>query len=172
MSGMSVRSFEVRLIAVACVAALIGSPGCIEPRPKGQRIQSVVLLRSATPWQNLDPVKDEKPEGIQFRMLVYPIEGNKGILVDGTLHVELYIRETAENGHVERTFVDSWTYPMSDLTHTKTPMAIGDFYLVRLGWGNYDLIGREVEFIVSYVDPDGRKVIADPLREIVPDRIP
>ena len=159
--------------AAACLLLLCGVVGCQPTGGKyaGPRIQQVSLLRDGNPWRNLDSVRDEKPEGIQFRAFLIPTNEHKGVLVSGKLHAELYIRTREPKGEIKREFVNSWTYPTEDFTHKSKPTALGYYYVVALSWLPHDILNREVEFIVSYEDPIGRKTYAQPMRIYVPKEV-
>lgn len=172
------RASEVRRgaalrTAAGCLLLFCGAVGCQSTGGKyaGPRIQLVSVLRDGNPWRNLDAVRDEKPEGIQFRVFLIPTNEHKGVLVPGKLHAELYIRSREPKGDIKRQFVNSWTYPTEDFTHKSKPTALGYYYVVALSWLPHDILNREVEFIVSYEDPVGRKTYAQPMRIFVPKEV-
>lgn len=159
--------------AAGCLLLLCGAAGCQPAGGKydGPRIQLVSVLRDGNPWRNLDSVRDEKPEGIQFRVFLIPANEHKGVLVPGNLHTDLYIRNRDAQGEIRREFVNSWTYKTQDYTHKSKPTALGYYYVVALSWLPHDILNREVEFIVSYEDPAGRKTYAQPMRIFVPKEV-
>ncbi|MCC7290912.1 MAG: hypothetical protein IT449_02485 [Phycisphaerales bacterium] len=166
--GVRLRS-ALRTTA-GCLLLLCGAAGCQPSGGKyaGPRIQLVSVLRDGNPWRNLDVVRDEKPEGIQFRVFLIPANEHKGVLVPGLLHTELYVRHRDAKGEIHREFVNSWNYKTQDYTHKTKPTALGYYYVVALSWVPHDILNREVEFIVSYEDPAGRKAYAQPMRIYVP----
>lgn len=131
----------------------------------------VTLLREGNPWRNLDKARDEKPEGIQFRALLIPANQHRGVLLPGTFHVDLYVRHQDAAGEVKREHITSWTYPTSKFTYKITPTALGQYYLIALSWMPYDILNKDVEFVVYYEDPQGRRCYAEPLRIFVPKNV-
>jgi len=123
-------------------------------------------------WLNLDRNRDEKPEGFYFRMFLIPRDGDKGVLCDGKIHIEMKRRVAQPDGSTHYEFVDSWTYKTSELTHSKKPTALGYYYVPILTWLPHDVAGEEIEFIVIYEHPDGQEVgTTRPIRLKVPRKV-
>lgn len=138
---------------------------------RGPRVQTVSILRSANPWLNMDAVRDEKPEGIQFRIFLIPQNEHRGVLVPGTFIVDMYYRGRDAQGEVSREKITTFNAPTRTLPHKRHPTTLGQYYVMRLSWAPHDVLEREVEFIVSYEDPAGRKTFGQPIRIIVPKEV-
>lgn len=155
------------MVAGGCQPGLFGS----KKTGAGTRVQMVTLMRGGNPWRNLDKVRDEKPEGIWFRALLIPENQHRGVLLPGSFHVDLFIRHQDPKGDITREQVTSWDCPTTKLTTKKTPTALGQYYVIQLSWVPFDVLNKDVEFIVYYEDPQGRRCYAEPMRMYVPKSV-
>jgi len=129
-------------------------------------IADVACLYEQKPWLNLDAAGDRTPEGIRFRVFLDAGSG-RGVLSDGTLHVEMYRVRRSASGGLERTLVSDWHYPTSELSPVRSKL-LGMGYMVRLGWARKDLGGEEVEITARFEQPDGESVTSGTKRLRIP----
>jgi len=152
---------KVSLIAAGLLLAFSG--GCHRELLRlGSKtpIGQVQLLFQVSPWLNADKDQDEKPEGIQFRIILIPQNGAKGVHRDGTIEVKMFRKSRNDAGEPVRKLVDSWTYPTSALVKSKKPQVIGDYYLMQMYWYPHDVLGQDVELVVTYKDPQSKRRVA------------
>jgi hypothetical protein len=116
-------------------------------------VQSLICLYDQKPWISADVGGDRDPEGIQYRVFLNT-GGNKGVAVDGTLHIELYRFGRDEKGALTRELPSDWHYPTSEFTQVSAKLT-GIGYLVQLRWAKKDIAGGEVEIITQFEDADG-----------------
>ncbi len=159
-------------MAPAALLALVIAAGCRSTgstsllRGKQPPVRRVVCLFDQKPWLNADAAGDRDPEGIRYRVFLDTDKG-KGVLRDGTFHVEMYCIKRESGKEVQRELVSDWHYPTSRFG-TVTAKILGDGYLLQLRWATKDVAGNEVELITSYESPDGRAVRAATTRKRVP----
>ncbi len=152
-------------------SAVAATPVANKPKPAPKRrskdsIADVACLYEQKPWLNLDAASDRTPEGIRFRVFLDPGDG-RGVLRDGTLHVEMYQVKGTAAGGLERTLVSDWHYPMDALSPVRSKL-LGMGYMVRLGWARKDLAGQEVELTARFEQPDGLSVVSGTKRLRIP----
>jgi len=136
------------------------------PRGKHAPVRRVVCLYDQRPWINADAAGDRDPEGLRYRVFLDTGTG-KGVLRDGTFHVEMYlIQRNAGNG-VERKLVSDWHYPTSQFG-TVSAKILGQGYQLQLRWARKDIPGNEVELITSYEAPGEPIVRSATSRKRVP----
>ncbi len=133
---------------------------------EGSGIRQVVCLFDQRPWLSLDAAGDRDPEGLQFRVFLVD-DATRGVLHDGTLHVEMYRLVRGDDGKVERKLSADWHYPSSELTTVRSSM-LGDGYNLKLRWAEKDVAGTEVEILASFETPDGKSVRSGTKRLRVP----
>lgn len=117
------------------------------------RVLNLICLYDQKPWISADVSGDRDPEGLQYRVFLNA-GGNKGVLVDGTMHIEMYKIGKDEKGAQTRTLVSDWHYPTSDFTPVSAKLT-GLGYLVQLRWAKKNIAGSEVEIITQFEDPEG-----------------
>jgi hypothetical protein len=106
---------------------------------------------------NLDKQGDRDAEGIAFRVFLDAGNG-RGVLRDGTFHVEMYRRQRGENNEWTRELVSDWHYPTQDIPTIAQPGMLGNGYFLHLRWASKSIAGSEVEIITFFEDSQGRKV--------------
>jgi hypothetical protein len=74
----------------------------------------------------------------------------------------MFTRDKLPDGKVERTEVCSWTQSLTDTPRTTREYELGWAYQPHYYWGEADVQGMEVEVVVWYESPTGRKVYARP----------
>jgi len=117
------------------------------------RIRRVTCIYDHKPWLSLDKSGDRDPEGIEFRVFLDPGTG-RGVLNEGTLHVEMYQLSRPRPGEVERTLMSDWHYATGDITTIRSRV-LGDGYLLKLRWANKSTAGQEVEFVTRFEGSNG-----------------
>lgn len=117
-------------------------------------IRKVMCLYEQSPWISVDRAGDRDPEGIQFRVFLDAGSG-KGVLRDGTFHVEMYqIRRHAPEG-MKRVLVSDWHYPVTDVS-TIHSVILGMGYHLKLRWAKKSLAGSDIEVLTRFEDTSGR----------------
>lgn len=161
------------LIATGCQDARMGhdpADQMASASQRGQRskatIRRVPCLYDQRPWLNLDATGDRDPEGFYFRTFLDPGTG-RGVLADGTFHVEMYIVERDAQGQLQRRLASDWHYPTSQINTITSPI-LGRGYLIQLRWASKDTAGKEIEVITRFEDPAGNVVRAGTKRLRVP----
>lgn len=135
-------------------------------RHREDSVRRVVCLYDQRPWLNADAAGDRDPEGIQFRVFLDQ-DKDKGVLRDGTLHIEMYMIGRKEGGEVDRKLVSDWHYPTSQFNTVKANI-LGYGYHVQLRWARKETAGHEIELITNFEDADGRITRAGTKRLRVP----
>ena len=131
------------------------------------RVRAVRCIYEQRPWLNLDRFGDRDPEGIRYRVFLDAGEG-RGVLREGTFHIELYQVDRDTHGRELRFLVSDWHYPTSACPKIAKPGQAGEGYFVHLRWAKKDIAGREIELITQFEDPEGRKVRSGTRRLRVP----
>jgi len=148
--------FGVSLLASAgCHSAGKGSTrGSSSGRGKSEPIRNVVCLFDQKPWINADAQGDRDPEGIRYRVFLDDGKG-KGVLRDGEFRIEMYeIGRDATSGQMKRTLVSDWVYG-TDKFRTVEAKVLGKGYHLALRWAKKGVVGREIELITLFEDPEG-----------------
>ncbi len=170
------RHVNILLFVVLGLSAVLLGSGCQSasgkskrmrgPRPTEGQIRRVACLYDLKPWLNLDQAGDLDPEGIHYHVFLDPGTG-KGVLRDGTFHIEMYKVGRTPDGQWERTLVSDWHYPTTTFP-TVTGKLLGQGYHIRLAWASKEPAGNEVELVTRYEDPRGNTVGSGTKRFRVP----
>ncbi len=162
-----------------CLAAVVFVGGCRTTHgdagtgQSGMRrslqnpVRHVVCLYDQRPWLNLDAAGDRDPEGIHFRVFL-DIGQNRGVLLDGVFHIEMYRIDRKSLDKIERILVSDWEYPTSAFQRVRSK-DLGMGYHLRLRWASKDIAGKEVEVITHFRDVDGRTIRSGTKRFRVPE---
>lgn len=121
-------------------------------------------------WKNYRPERSGAIEGFKFNLYLISRKTNRGVLTSGTLQTRMYLRKPGEDGSPQRVEACSWTQSLEDTPRTVREFEIGWGYQPHYFWGDLDLAGQEVEIIIWYETPAGRKVYAAPRFLKVPAR--
>ena len=173
-----------RLAGACALAMIFMTEACHQPRagvshqpgqvaadrPVARRsarepIRHVLCLYEQKPWLSLDTAGDKDPEGIEYRVFLLN-DSQKGVLRDGTFHVEMYRIERDSEGDVKRILVSDWHYAASAFQPVRGILGMG--YHVGLRWARKDIAGSEIEIITRYEDIDGSSVRSATKRLRVP----
>ena len=158
---------------VICLPILLAvMVGCQTPSPRRTHSQQLQIRRvrclyEQRPWLNLDKAADRDPEGIRYRVFLDDGRG-KGVLRDGTFHIELYQIDPDGPDCVKRTLVSDWHYPTSAVHTIAKPGMLGEGYFVHLRWADKDVAGHDIEIITCFEDPEGKKARSGTKRLRVP----
>ena len=166
-----------RVFKSALITGLLGLAGCHTNdghswrvnRSLRQRapIQLVACLYDQKPWLNLDAAADRDPEGIRFRVFLDPGTG-RGVLREGTLHVQMYQIDRDGPDISSRRLVSDWHYPTSAVPTIARPGALGEGYFLHLLWARKDTAGHDIEIVTTFEDTNGRKIRSSTKRFRVP----
>ncbi len=145
----------VVIAAVGCrTTGKSASSGSTSARARsGPVVRGVMCLFDQKPWISADSAGDRDPEGIRYRVFL-DSGSTKGVLHDGTFHIEMYKISRNEKGEQERTLVSDWHYSTSEFTRVRASV-LGMGYLVQLQWAKKDLAGNEIELITQFEDTNG-----------------
>lgn len=111
-------------------------------------------------WKNYHPEKADRIEGFKFNLYVISRETGRGIHTRGLLQTRMFCRKRRPDGTVERQEMCAWTQPLEDTPRTTREFALGWAYQPHYDWGDADVAGKEVEVVVWYESPTGRRVYA------------
>jgi len=130
------------------------SRGLFRSEPKSPVIRAVRCVFDQRPWLNLDTAGDRDPEGIRFRVFLVD-KSDRGVLVDGTLHMEMYVLERQPTGEVARNLASDWHYSTGAIHTIAKPGMLGQGYYPHLAWKDKKVAGCEIEIIASFEEPGG-----------------
>ena len=171
------RRIRVALVLVL-TTAVIAAGGCqstgsatasdrrARRNAKLPRIRQVVCLFDQKPWINADAAGDRDPEGMRMRVFLDDGRG-KGVLRDGTFHVEMYRITRVAGGSSERTLASDWHYPTSQFP-TVAAKILGFGYHLHLRWATKEIAGREIEVVTQFEDVNGNLIRSATKRFRVP----
>ncbi len=178
LCGVNNRRGLKCIMLALCLVAVVVPGGCsagrggissgqsTPRRGREQRIRRVVCLYDQKPWLNIDAAGDRDPEGVRFRVFLDPGAG-KGVLRDGTFHIEMYRIDRTPAGKIERTLASDWHYPTSAFQPVEAKI-LGMGYHLRLRWAEKDIAGHEIELITRFEGLDGSDVRSGTKRLRVP----
>ena len=92
----------------------------------------------------------------------------RGVMAEGTFHIEMYQLGRSEDGELTRTLVSDWHYPTSDVHTIAKPGMLGDGYFLHLMWATKEIAGKEIEIITQFEDAQGHTVRSETKRFRVP----
>lgn len=148
-------AFSILIVTCGCHSTRSGGARQTVPGwKKSGAVRRVRCIYDQTPWLNVDRAGDRDPEGIRYRVFLDTGQG-KGVLREGTFHIELYVVDRDENGRLTRTLASDWHYPTSAFHTIAKPGMLGEGYYVHLVWARKDICGHEIEVITQFEDPDG-----------------
>ena len=116
-------------------------------------VVAVRQLFDNRPWLNLDKAGDRDPEGIHFRIYLDGGTG-KGVLRDGTFHIELYRVEHERGTPERRTLMSDWHYATDQFPKVDSNI-LGRGYHVHLRWASKEIAGKDIEIITQFEDRHG-----------------
>jgi len=159
------------------IALLVGIEGCqvggsgsrSPTRRQGryERIRRVACLYDKECWLNLDQAGDQDPEGIRYRVFLDPGTG-RGVLAEGTFHVQMYLIDKLPDGTIRRPLVSDWHYATSAVHTIAKVGMLGEGYWLFLRWATKDIAGKEIEIFTEFEDLAGKKVRSGTKRFRVP----
>lgn len=162
---------------IVLITLLIGLEGCqvggsgsrSSARRHGayERIRRVACLYDKECWLNLDKAGDQDPEGIRYRVFLDPGTG-RGVLAEGTFHVQMYMIDRLPDGTVRRPLASDWHYATSDVHTIAKPGMLGEGYWLFLMWATKDIAGKEIEMVTEFEDLSGNRVRSGTKRFRVP----
>ncbi|HEY3245309.1 MAG TPA: hypothetical protein VGM03_18360 [Phycisphaerae bacterium] len=147
------------------------APGPSEPPKKDPaEVARVVCFYAQNPWMSFDPEGDPNPEGFRFTVYLASDKSGRGIIVDGQLRIELF---RLENAGARQSVCDT-RVDLSDLPRAAKETTLGWGYVCPFTWGlntgETDLLGHDLDVVVSYVAPDGHAIRAQTKSLRVPGR--
>jgi len=141
-------------------------PAAAEP-PKSDptEIVRVICHYSPWPWLSFDVEGNPDPEGFGVVVYLASSQTGKGVFTEGQLHVEMYRWQGAGKDRARERVCD-WTQPLEKLPRAKRETVQGWAYAPQFYWGDADVLGRDIDVVISYLSPSGRVVraVTKPLR--------
>ncbi len=158
---MRVRRRPSALVFVGLLALFTAS-GCatLDGRFRKNIVSVATFVDKRSPWLNFDDPPRDVPGGIKIPLYLTSHDSPLGVFGDGTLHVDMYRVDKAPDGSEEPAHLRRWTYDTQQayMFGTRKKQRVGWGYQLMLNWGDVDVLGREVMFIVSFERLDGRMI--------------
>jgi hypothetical protein len=129
----------------------------------------VVCFFPQNMWTSFDAEGDLNCEGFAFVMYLLSRQTERGTLVPGTLHIDLYTVSKDASGRKTRALARQWSQPMDEVPR-RSPTKFGNGYQPTVTWGEMDMLGKRVEIVVRYESPSGRVVQSQTHATKVPGR--
>jgi hypothetical protein len=121
-------------------------------------------------WKNYRPDRADRIEGFKCNLYLLSRETGRGVHTTGVLQTRMFLRQKMPDGSNARAEVCSWTQPLEDTPRTTRRYELGWAYQPHYYWGDLDLSGKEIEIVMWYESPTGRKIYAQSRRDKVPFR--
>ena len=114
------------------------------------------------PWLNFDNPPRDVPGGIKITIYLVGSKSPMGVFGEGTLAVDMYRMEEGADGEELPVLAHRWEFDTEEAFRYGTikRKRRGWGYGLRLNWGDADVLGKEVMFLVSFKRPDGRVIQA------------
>ncbi|MEE9293471.1 MAG: hypothetical protein V3W34_00695 [Phycisphaerae bacterium] len=152
-----------------CLCLIVAGPllngvGCAATGPRFHK--DIVLVATfpdkQNPWLNFDDPPRDIPGGIKIPVYLADSRSPLGVFGDGTLCVNMYRIDRNSDGEEQPVLVRQWEFDTqhAHLYGFKERQRVGWGYQLRLNWGDADVLGREVMFLVSFKRHDGRIIQA------------
>jgi hypothetical protein len=135
-------------------------------------VARVVCFYSQNPWMSFDVEGDPNPEGFRFTVYLASGKTGRGVLVPGQLRIEIFRIDHASGG---RQNVCDTRVDLADLPRAAKETTLGWGYVCPFTWGSnadpkMDLLGHDIDVVVSYIAPDGQAIRAQTKSLRVPSR--
>ncbi len=148
------------LSATGCATTTTGSGFRIDGRFRKDITRVSCFVDKQSPWLNFDRPPRDIPGGV--RIVAYFTGGTDalGVFGDGNVVIDMYrIDRTSEQGEqaehlLRKTFDTEHAYQFGFKKATR----FGWGYLFLVGWGDIDVLDKEVMFIVSFERQDGSTI--------------
>lgn len=177
LASVALRGAARGVWHLACLALL--SAGCQSlggasgPAASRDDIVAIRQFYVTEPW-----VRDEEGRvvGIMARVYFVPAtksdnEVPKGVFVRGTIKAALFTLNVRADGTYERQLAHEWSFTpqQAEVFRVLKPSLMGYSYALVLRWPQeLDVMGREVQVMISYEREDGKTIAARGTRFRIP----
>ncbi len=170
---VAMRAWPGTMLPVIAVA-LSGLGGCALP-PKqatpvsdSSEVARVVCFFDLNPFLSFDEEGDPNPEGFRTTVVLASRKTGKGIAADGVVRAKMYRVDRVTPDKTARTLLREWAVDTAGLTTFKSG-ALGEGYKLEFQWAKEDdVLGHEVEIVVSFEGRDGRVIRSQTKAQRVP----
>ncbi len=162
----SVRT-RIILSAGLCAAA-VSLTGCrttpsgfkMDNRFRQDIVQVATFVDKLNPWLNFDNPPRDVPGGLKLAVYFTSSNGPLGVFGDGTVLIDMYRMDGGPANRKELVHLKQWRFSTEEAYQYgfRERQRTGWGYQFRLEWGENDVLGEEVVFIVSFERYDGRVV--------------
>ena len=127
-----------------------------------------VATRMVPMWSNTVLYEPDRPgiRGFGSRIYFYEDKGNEPIAVNGSLVVYAFdsTRYDAHDTKPEKKFV----FTAEQFAQHQSSSKLGESYSIWLPWDEVGGIARQITLITKFRSSDGRVIISDPARKLLP----
>ncbi|MCP4590346.1 MAG: hypothetical protein GY842_06365 [bacterium] len=150
------------IVASASLTAMLS--GCATP-PKNQaprtirsEVAKVTCFYDLSPFISFDDEGDLDVEGFRVTVVLASRKAKRGVAEDGVIRVKMYRRDVGQDGKAIRTLVREWFVETAGLVTFRSPL-FGEGYKLQFRWDpEDDVLGNEIQIVVSYETCDGRTI--------------
>ncbi len=154
-------------------ASLAGGCTAMGPKVSPDIIRVSTFYNKQNPWLNFDRPPRPVPGGVKFTVYLSSPDTALGVFGDGVIHVDLFRVDSDADGDPVQTPLRRWSFDKDQAYpyRVRRKSRLGWAYGFRLPWGEVDVLGKEVMFLVSFERRDGRVIYGQPVRLKVPRKV-
>lgn len=169
------RHLKRLCLCFVLAGTILNSTGCSTAGPRFHKdiIRVATFPDKLNPWLNFDDPPRDVPGGIKITTYLVGSKSPMGVFGDGTLAVKMYRMEKGADGEELPVLERTWEFDTDEAFRYGSieRKRLGWGYGLRLNWGDADVLGKEVMFIVSFKRHDGRVIRARRTFFRVPKRV-
>ena len=159
VNGWLTRTFLATGIVLGVLSGCATPPKQSPSATVRSDVAKVICLYDVDPFLSFDEAGDPEVEGFRVTVVLASRKTGKGIAADGALRARMYRVDRFPPKKPVRTLVREWPpVETADQTTFKSG-ALGDGYILLFQWAEEDdVLGHDVDIVMSFEGPDGRVV--------------
>lgn len=127
-------------------------------RTRRSDVAKVICFYNTDPFRSFDAAGDLNVEGFEVTVVLWSGKTGRGIAEDGVIRVKMYRVDSVGRQKSRRTFVREWNVDTTGLP-VFTAALFGDGYKLKFQWAAADdILGHNIQLVVSFDAPDGRTI--------------
>ncbi len=150
------------LLAVGCVLGALSGCATMPKQDPGAAVScevvKLICLYDQNPFVSFDEEGDLNVEGFRVTVVLASRKTGKGIAEDGVIRVKMYRIDRTPGSKPVRVLLREWPVNNAGLRTFKSPV-FGEGYKLLFQWAKEDdVLGHDVQLVVSFERADGRVI--------------
>ncbi len=155
MQGWFRKTLLVTCAVLGAFCGCAATPKTVAPNTTGNEVAKLICLYDMNPFQSFDQEGDLNVEGFRCTVVLASRKTRKGIAANGLIRARMYRLDRTASGKAVRTLVREWPI-LTEGLHTFHSMVFGEGYKLQFCWDkDDDVLGRDVQIVMTFERPDG-----------------